>query len=92
MTGTPKRAATETATGAAPATSGAGTHDAGTRTLIVRVFRGDPSGGTEVDYEVPIEPGMVVLDAIHWIQAHRAPTSPCAGTARRRNAARAAPR
>src|SRR6185369_11759524 len=22
---------------------------------------------------VPIEPGMVVLDAIHWIQAHKAP-------------------
>jgi succinate dehydrogenase / fumarate reductase iron-sulfur subunit len=39
----------------------------------LRVYRGDKSGGREVEYEVPVEPGMVVLDAIHWIQAHRAP-------------------
>jgi len=43
------------------------------REAVVRVFRGDKSGGQEVEYRVPIEPGMVVLDAIHWIQAHRAP-------------------
>jgi len=45
----------------------------GTREAIVRVFRGDANGGQEVEYKVPVEPGMVVLDAIHWIQAHRAP-------------------
>ena len=45
----------------------------GTREAIVRVFRGDKSGGQEVEYKVPVEPGMVVLDAIHWIQAHKAP-------------------
>jgi succinate dehydrogenase / fumarate reductase iron-sulfur subunit len=38
-----------------------------------RVFRGDAQGGGEHDYEVPVEPGMVVLDAIHWIQGHRQP-------------------
>jgi succinate dehydrogenase / fumarate reductase iron-sulfur subunit len=43
------------------------------REAIVRVFRGDANGGQEVEYRVPIEPGMVVLDAIHWIQAHQAP-------------------
>ena len=43
------------------------------REAVVRVFRGDANGGQEVEYRVPIEPGMVVLDAIHWIQAHRAP-------------------
>jgi succinate dehydrogenase / fumarate reductase iron-sulfur subunit len=43
------------------------------REAVVRVFRGDASGGQEVEYHVPIEPGMVVLDAIHWIQAHKAP-------------------
>jgi succinate dehydrogenase / fumarate reductase iron-sulfur subunit len=43
------------------------------REAVVRVFRGDASGGQEVEYRVPVEPGMVVLDAIHWIQAHRAP-------------------
>jgi succinate dehydrogenase / fumarate reductase iron-sulfur subunit len=40
---------------------------------ILRVFRGDKNGGQEVEYRVPVEPGMVVLDAIHWIQAHQAP-------------------
>src|SRR5215468_6017075 len=37
------------------------------------VFRGDQQGGTAVDYPVPTEEGMVVLDALHWIQAHLAP-------------------
>jgi succinate dehydrogenase / fumarate reductase iron-sulfur subunit len=37
-----------------------------------RVWRGDASGGKFVDYQVPIEPGMVVLDAIHRIQATQA--------------------
>jgi succinate dehydrogenase / fumarate reductase, iron-sulfur subunit len=43
------------------------------RKIQVQVFRGDASGGRMEDYEVPVEPGMVVLDAIHWIQGHRAP-------------------
>jgi len=38
-----------------------------------RVFRGDASGGEEVEYKVPIEPGMVVLDAMFRIQQHQAP-------------------
>jgi succinate dehydrogenase / fumarate reductase iron-sulfur subunit len=38
--------------------------------VTLRVFRGDASGGTERDYQVPVFPGMVVLDAIHYIQAH----------------------
>ena len=45
----------------------------GAREAVVRVYRGDKTGGKEVEYHVPIEPGMVVLDAIHWIQAHKAP-------------------
>ena len=40
---------------------------------ILRVFRGDKDGGGAVDYTVPMIPGMVVLDAIHSIQAHQAP-------------------
>jgi succinate dehydrogenase / fumarate reductase iron-sulfur subunit len=43
------------------------------RKALLKVFRGDAKGGREVDYEVPVETGMVVLDAIHWIQANRAP-------------------
>jgi succinate dehydrogenase / fumarate reductase iron-sulfur subunit len=37
------------------------------------VYRGDASGGKEVEYKVPIEPGMVVLDAMFRIQQRQAP-------------------
>jgi succinate dehydrogenase / fumarate reductase iron-sulfur subunit len=43
------------------------------REAILRVFRGTSDAGGPVEYRVPIEPGMVVLDAIHWIQGHVAP-------------------
>jgi succinate dehydrogenase / fumarate reductase iron-sulfur subunit len=36
----------------------------------LRIYRGDANGGQEVEYEVPIEEGMVVLDAIHFVQAN----------------------
>src|SRR6266478_1653363 len=39
----------------------------------LRVFRGDSSGGQTVDYRVPVAPGMVVLDALHYIQGRLAP-------------------
>jgi succinate dehydrogenase / fumarate reductase iron-sulfur subunit len=41
-------------------------------TAIFRVWRGDRTAGQFVDYETPVSPGMVVLDAIHQIQAHQA--------------------
>jgi len=44
-----------------------------TRSVTLQVYRGDQTDGKLVDYTVPVEPGMVVLDAIHWIQAHQAP-------------------
>jgi succinate dehydrogenase / fumarate reductase iron-sulfur subunit len=37
---------------------------------VLNVFRGDKNGGSAVDYKVPIAPGMVVLDALHYIQGH----------------------
>src|SRR5580704_14042135 len=40
---------------------------------IFEVFRGDSAGGQPATYRVPIAPGMVVLDALHSIQAHQAP-------------------
>src|ERR1700676_2420102 len=40
---------------------------------IFEVFRGDREGGQPATYRVPIAPGMVVLDALHHIQAHQAP-------------------
>jgi succinate dehydrogenase / fumarate reductase iron-sulfur subunit len=39
----------------------------------LRVFRGDRESGHAVDYKVPLSEGMVVLDAIHSIQAHQSP-------------------
>ena len=39
----------------------------------MQVFRGGPEGGKPVEYRVPVAPGMVVLDALHYIQGHLAP-------------------
>ena len=36
----------------------------------LRVFRGDSKGGEEKEYEVPVDEGMVVLDALFYIQAN----------------------
>jgi succinate dehydrogenase / fumarate reductase iron-sulfur subunit len=41
-------------------------------TATFRVWRGDQAGGRLVDYTTPVSPGMVVLDAIHQIQADQA--------------------
>jgi len=45
--------------------------------VTLRVFRGDINGGDMVSYEVPTEPGMVVLDAIHYIQKNLDTTLAC---------------
>jgi succinate dehydrogenase / fumarate reductase iron-sulfur subunit len=37
-----------------------------------RIWRGDRDGGKLVDYSTSVAPGMVVLDAIHQIQAEQA--------------------
>ena len=47
------------------------------RSVTLRIWRGDPQGGALVDYQVPLTEGMVVLDAVHWIQANRAPDLAC---------------
>jgi succinate dehydrogenase / fumarate reductase iron-sulfur subunit len=38
-----------------------------------RIWRGDPAGGMFQDYATQVEEGMVVLDAVHRIQAQQAP-------------------
>lgn len=38
-----------------------------------RVYRGDANGGQYVEYSVEVEAGMVVLDAMHQIQATQSP-------------------
>ena len=40
----------------------------------LRVYRGDHEGGELKEYEVETYPGMVVLDAIHDIQAKQEPS------------------
>src|ERR1041384_8577249 len=39
---------------------------------ILQVFRGDAKGGAAKECRVPMAPGMVVLDALHYVQAHAA--------------------
>src|SRR6266436_6120853 len=38
----------------------------------LKVFRGNKDGGQSVEFKVPVAPGMVVLDALHYIQGHLA--------------------
>jgi len=40
--------------------------------LELSVFRGTPAGGELVPYRVPVREGMVVLDAVLWVQANLA--------------------
>ncbi len=40
---------------------------------VLQVYRGDKNGGQAKEYSVPMAPGMVVLDALHYIQGHLAP-------------------
>src|ERR1039457_6924048 len=40
---------------------------------MFRIWRGDSSGGKFQDYTTPVDEGMVVLDAVHRIQARQAP-------------------
>jgi succinate dehydrogenase iron-sulfur subunit len=50
------------------------TPDRATSEAKVRVFRGTPGSEPRFDeFDVPVESGMVVLDALHWIQGHAAP-------------------
>jgi succinate dehydrogenase / fumarate reductase, iron-sulfur subunit len=42
-------------------------------TVDVSIFRGDAAGGEMVTYPVPVREGMVVLDAVLWVQANMAP-------------------
>src|SRR5689334_1420617 len=41
------------------------------------VWRGDASGGKTVNYDTEVGEGMVVLDAVHQIQAESAPDLAC---------------
>jgi len=40
--------------------------------LDLKIWRGDANGGELVSYRVPVREGMVVLDAVLWVQANMA--------------------
>jgi succinate dehydrogenase / fumarate reductase, iron-sulfur subunit len=45
-----------------------------TTRVHLKVFRGEADGPSHFDeFDVPVEEGMVVLDALHWIQGNEAP-------------------
>ena len=44
---------------------------------VFRIWRGDSSGGEFREYEVAVSEGMVVLDAVHRIQATQANDLAC---------------
>ncbi|MBI2925790.1 MAG: succinate dehydrogenase/fumarate reductase iron-sulfur subunit [Verrucomicrobia bacterium] len=46
-------------------------------TTTFRIWRGDPAGGKFVDYQTDVSEGMVVLDAVHQIQARHAHDLAC---------------
>ncbi len=45
--------------------------------ITLSVFRGDAAGGVFQTYDVPVVPGMVILDAIHYIQRSLDTTVAC---------------
>ena len=64
---------TETAADAPTSTADVEVTTTDTTTYTLRIYRGDDDTGELVEYDVPVDEGMVVLDAIHWIQAEVEP-------------------
>jgi succinate dehydrogenase / fumarate reductase iron-sulfur subunit len=48
-----------------------------TEEVTLNIYRGDNESGGTVEYTVPVQPGMVVLDAVHQVQALHAPDLAC---------------
>src|ERR1700719_2660158 len=55
----------------APAAPAGQTSEAA-RMVKLRIWRGDAQGGKFEDYKTPVAEGMVVLDAVHRVQADQA--------------------
>jgi succinate dehydrogenase / fumarate reductase, iron-sulfur subunit len=47
------------------------------RRMTFRIWRGDQSGGRFQDYTITVDEGMVVLDAVHQVQAEQAGDLAC---------------
>ena len=48
-----------------------------TQQVTLEIFRGDDEGGDMSEYTVEVQEGMVVLDAVHAVQAQHAPDMAC---------------
>ncbi len=48
-----------------------------TQQVTLEIFRGDDDGGDMSEYTVEVQEGMVVLDAVHAVQAQHAPDMAC---------------
>ena len=48
-----------------------------TQQVTLEIFRGDDDGGEMSEYSVEVQEGMVVLDAVHAVQAQHAPDMAC---------------
>jgi len=46
-------------------------------TVSLSIYRGGDEAGEMVDYDIPMQPGMVVLDAVHSVQATQASDLSC---------------
>ena len=46
-------------------------------TVSLSIYRGDDETGEMLDYDIPLQPGMVVLDAVHSVQATQASDLSC---------------
>src|SRR5688572_2373700 len=55
-----------------PMAEPAGKTTGGYDKATLRIWRGDASGGEYRDYVTPVTEGMVVLDAVHRVQADQA--------------------
>ena len=45
--------------------------------IVLQIFRGETNSGAEQRFEVPVVEGMVVLDAVHYVQANFANDLAC---------------
>ncbi len=45
--------------------------------VVLNIYRGDNTSGEMKEYRIPQQPGMVVLDAVHTVQAMHAGDLAC---------------
>src|SRR5262245_3241698 len=69
--------AARTVAGTAGGTEADHRGDEMSRTAVFRIWRGDAAGGKFAEYTTEVSEGMVVLDAVHKIQAEQAGDLAC---------------